>query len=198
MNFAGDPSDRDLIARALAGERAAFAAIYQRHHAIVFRFARAMCASVATAEDVVQEVFLVLMRNLARYDADRSDLPLYLYGVARNVARGAARRDRRFVALETSIEEAPTTDDPLADLGLARRVARVRKAIGLLPIRHREVLILCELHELSYEDVARVLGVPIGTVRSRLHRARRLLAERLSRPEETPSHAAHKRLGYLL
>src|SRR5687767_16011560 len=94
-----EPSDLDLIRRTAAGDREAFAALYRRHHAAVYRFARLMTGSGAVAEDVVQEVFLVLMRNASRYDASRATLSTYLYGVARHHTRRRLSRERRFVAL---------------------------------------------------------------------------------------------------
>jgi RNA polymerase sigma-70 factor (ECF subfamily) len=180
--------DGTLVARAIAGEREAFGAIYQRYHAGIYRFARAMTGSSALAEDVTQEVFLELMRTLDRYDSTRGALSTYLYAIARNVSRHKLRRERRFVGFDARVGEEPeSTDDPSQALSQSETVARVRVFIRGLSSRYREVLILCDLQGLTYEGAAAVLDTPVGTVRSRLHRARQQLAERL-RQADAPSH----------
>jgi RNA polymerase sigma-70 factor, ECF subfamily len=180
MSGAAEPADAELVRRALGGEREAFEAIYLRYQAIVYRFARSMTGSTAMAEDVAQEVFVALMRDLARYEPQHAGLSTYLYGVARNVTRARLRREQRFVNLdETSAERSQPTgpDDPSAALVRSTDLVRLRKAIVGLPSRYREVVILCDLHELSYAEAAAVVNTPVGTVRSRLHRGRTLLAE---------------------
>lgn len=176
-----DRSDGDLIAAAAAGDRDAFAALYQRHHLGVYRFARTMTGSTAAAEDVTQEVFLAFMQGLDRFDEDRGSLSTYLFGVARNVSRHRLRKDIRLVGHNNEGEgELQDPDDDPAQVAIRlESAARVRRYIGGLSSRYREVLILCDLEELSYEDAAKVLGTPVGTIRSRLHRARQMLAERL-------------------
>jgi RNA polymerase sigma-70 factor (ECF subfamily) len=178
------PTDAELVARAGAGDREAFVAIYQRHHAGLYRFARAMTGSTAIAEDVTQEVFLALIGDLARYDPSRAGLATYLYAIARNVSRYKLRRERRFVGLDLVMAKLPkTNDDPSGAMIQSQAAAKVRVLIKGLPSRYREVLILCDLQELSYEQAAVVLNTPVGTVRSRLHRARRQLADRLTKDQ---------------
>jgi RNA polymerase sigma-70 factor, ECF subfamily len=183
---AREPSDPELIERAQAGEREAFAMLYRRHQARVYRFARAMTGSDTLAEDIVQEVFLELMRGLGRYDASRAALATYLFGVARNIARHQTRGRRRLTPLDAA-GDAVAVDDPSADLAQSDRVRQVRAGIAALPRRYREVILLCDIHDLSYVDAADALKVPLGTVRSRLHRARQQLLERLQRHEEPRS-----------
>lgn len=176
-------SDADLMQRAAHGDRDAFAAIYRRHSATVYRFARLMTGCGAAAEDIVQEAFLALMRDAARYDPRRASLATYLYGVARYQTRRRLRRDRRFVPLAPA--GADTTPDGSAtvadEMERQDEIARLRRAILSLPSRYRETLVLCELQDLSYEETAAVMGCAIGTVRSRLHRARALLGDKLQR-----------------
>src|SRR5262245_1359391 len=93
-------ADEDLMRRSAQGDRDAFAAIYRRHHALIFRFARLMIGSSEAAEDVVQEVFLGVMRGAARYDPSRSTLTTYLYGAARHQVRRRLLCDRLFVSLD--------------------------------------------------------------------------------------------------
>jgi RNA polymerase sigma-70 factor, ECF subfamily len=178
---ADEPADAELVRRALAGERDAFEGIYRRYHAVVYRFARMMSGSAAVAEDVTQEVFVALMRDLGRYEPQRAGLATYLYGVARNVTRARLRKEQRFVNLDEVSGDATEPvgpDNPSEALAHSQDLLRLRRAIVSLPSRYREAVILCDLHDLSYAEAAAVLGSPVGTVRSRLHRARSLLAQR--------------------
>lgn len=181
MSTIGDAAltDGDLVQRAIAGDRDAFLAIYQRHHPGIFRFARAMTGSMAIAEDVVQDVFLVFLRELQRFDPARGSLATYLFAIARNVSRHRLRKERRFVALDRPEERQSSGADLVASMVASETATRVRRLIRALPSRYREVLILCDLQGLTYEETARVLNAPVGTIRSRLHRARMRLAERV-------------------
>jgi RNA polymerase sigma-70 factor (ECF subfamily) len=182
-------SDVELVQRAAAGDRAAFAAIYERHRTVVYRFARLMSGSDATAEDVTQEVFVTLMHTIPTYEPQRAGLLTYLYGVARNVTRNRLRRDRRFVALETAASASAPTDDPHDAASRAQERELLRRAILSLPSRYREAIILSDVHGLTYAETARVLHVPVGTVRSRLSRGRQMLAARLG-AATAPVHAS--------
>jgi len=176
------PSDEELAVRALAGERDAFGAIYQRYHVAIYRFARAMTGSTTLAEDVTQETFVELIRTLSRYDAARGPLRTYVYAIARNTSRYRLRRERRFVELDAA-PEPQTWADPAHPIVQSQTVARVRAFIRALSSRYREVLVLCDLQGLSYEEASAIIRAPVGTVRSRLHRARRQLAERLAKAD---------------
>jgi RNA polymerase sigma-70 factor, ECF subfamily len=182
MSTIGDAAlaDGDLVQRAIAGDRDAFLSIYQRHHEGIFRFARAMTGSTASAEDVAQEVFLLFLRELQRFDPARGSLATYLFAIARNVSRYRLRKERRFVSLDRPEDRPSSGADPVAVMVASETVTRVRLFIRALPSRYREVLILCDLQGLTYEETARVLNTPVGTVRSRLHRARMRLGERLA------------------
>jgi RNA polymerase sigma-70 factor (ECF subfamily) len=145
-----------------------------------------MTGSAATADDVVQEVFLVVMRDAARYEAGRATVAAWLCGIARNCIRQRLERDRRLTSVDFAgdgREPASDTDgpmDPLADLLRTERIETLRRAVQTLPVPYREAVVLCDLQEMSYADAAVALGCPLGTVRSRLHRARTMLAARLS------------------
>jgi RNA polymerase sigma-70 factor, ECF subfamily len=197
----GGHADADLVQRALRGERDAFEAIYCRYQAIVYRFARSMTGSAAMAEDVTQEVFVALMGDLARYEPQRAALSTYLYAVARNVTRTRLRREQRFVSIDEAVSKASTPagrDDPAAAVAKAQDLIRLRKAIVGLPSRYREVVILCDLHGLSYAEAASAIATPIGTVRSRLSRGRSLLVERLGCSEPNRSRSAAGRVARCL
>jgi RNA polymerase sigma-70 factor, ECF subfamily len=183
-----DASDGDLVRHAIAGQREAFAEIYRRYQTIVYRFARMMSGSQTIAEDVTQETFTTLLRDLERYEPDRAALSTYLYGVARNLTRSRLRRERRFVGLEITEESEPIAPrDPSTVFEQSQQRMRLRQIIAELPSRYREVIILCGLHGLSYADVAIILGTPVGTVRSRLSRGRRAIADRVRQLEGSPA-----------
>jgi RNA polymerase sigma-70 factor (ECF subfamily) len=180
--------DEDLIARIACGDRDAFALLYRRCRSDVYRFALHMCGSRALAEDVVQDVFVAVIEDAARYQPGRSGVLPWLLGIARNHVR-RWRNQRRLLPLpddETQAAQALAVEtDPIVELTRQRHTAALRRALLELPVRCREVVVLCDLHELSYLDAAEALGCAIGTVRSRLHRGRAMLARRLcDRPRD--------------
>jgi RNA polymerase sigma-70 factor (ECF subfamily) len=186
MRAEAEPSDGDLMQLAARGERDAFATLYRRHRDSVYRFARLMTGSPALAEDVVQEVFLAVMRAGSTWNPARSSFSTYVYGVARHITRRRMTRERRFVTLDdpaTPPCEPVTEDDVSSDLVRRAEVTQLRRAIVKLPSRYREAVVLCDLQGLSYAEAACALECAVGTVRSRLHRARKLLSERIHRSE---------------
>lgn len=177
------PGDRELLERAAAGDRTAFGALYSRYKDTIYRFAHAMTGSRDLAADVTQEVFVLFIGDLPRYDPGRAALSTYLYGVARNVTRARLRRERRFRPLE-AVAARQYESDPADDLADAEAVRRLRQALRSVPSRLREPIILCDLHGLSYEDAAAVVRASLPALRSRLHRGRRLLREEVIRLQE--------------
>jgi RNA polymerase sigma-70 factor (ECF subfamily) len=186
---AAPPTDRvpddELLRQAAAGDAHAFAALFRRRHPDVFRFALHLTGSVQTAEDVVQEVFMVVVRDGARYEPGRATVAAWLCGIARNFVRQRLERDRRLTPVDFADDGEPSAVDngavdPLAGLLRAERVETLRRAVHTLPLPYREAVVLCDLQEMSYGDAAAALGCPVGTVRSRLHRARTMLAARLA------------------
>lgn len=186
--------DDELMRAARAGDEQAFVALYRRWQGPIYRFALHMGGSESLAEDVTQEVFVALAEEGHRFDADKGQLSSYLFGIARNLLRRRLRREGFYEAADASPPEGasdsaldPVTDsasDPASDPGHAfdrhEAIQLVRRAVCALPVTFREAVVLCDLQELSYADAAAVIGCPVGTVRSRLHRARAMLAERLS------------------
>lgn len=169
MQETASSPDIDLMRRTAAGDRDAFATLYRTHQATVYRFARLMTGSSAIAEDIVQEVFLALMRDAGRYDPARGSLTTYLYGSARHHTRRRILRDRLLVRLDDQTDEYLPIASPTAaeDLIRERDVQDLRRAIVRLPARYREVIVLCDLQDVSYADAAQALGCAIGTVRAR-------------------------------
>ena len=177
-----EPTDADapeLLRRSAEGDEEAFVALYRRFQGGIYRFAWRMTGSREAAEDVTQETFLVVVRGPNRYDQGRGAFGPYLYGIARNLMMKRAGRERAFTTLGDEQEALPSALDPAADLEQRQAVEVVRRAVLTLPEHYREVVVLAELQGLPYEEVAAAIGCPVGTVRSRLHRARALLAQRL-------------------
>jgi RNA polymerase sigma-70 factor (ECF subfamily) len=162
------------------GDEDAIVALYRRRQGGIYRFALQMSGSAAVAEEVTQDVFLALIRDGTGYDPSRGTVAGYLYGIARNQVRRHLERDGGYQALEPEAAETlASSDDPLAELTREERLETLRRAVLSLPGNYREVVVLCDLHEMDYAEAAAVLDCPVGTVRSRLHRARALLADKL-------------------
>jgi len=177
-------TDDELLLRLRKGDEQAFTALYRRRQGAIYRFALHMSGSSALAEDIVQEAFLALLREECGFDPARGTLSGYLFGIARKLVLRNLERGRSNVPLEAETDEAAprelaVIDDPLAGLTRHETIEALRRAVQALPRRYREVVVLCDLEELDYADAAVALGCPIGTVRSRMHRARALLLEKL-------------------
>src|SRR5262249_33368890 len=143
------------------------------------------------------EVFMTLLRGDCGFNPERGTLAGYLFGIARKQALRQLERGRVDIAIEGDSEDAPLPqmaidDDPLADLTHRESIEALRRAVAALPRRYREVVALCDLEEVDYADAAAALGCPIGTVRSRLHRARALLLEKLNKERPKPALGALK------
>jgi RNA polymerase sigma-70 factor, ECF subfamily len=196
-------TDSELLELMAAGDREAFGALFRRYQTLVYRFARQMTGSKEAAEDVTQEVFIALAENAGRYDVDLGSLGTYLYGIARNLVRQRYKRakiEANVVPLEDGASASlAITSNPVDDLARAERIRALRHAILLLPVRYREVIVLCELNDLPYEQAARIVGCPVGTIRSRLSRAKMMLVERCRRLARTETaKGTHKVQGQCL
>jgi len=177
-----DPPDDELITRIAGGDREAFAALYRRHRSNVYRFALHVGGLPALAEDVMQDVFVAVIRDAARYRPGRSGVLPWLLGIARNhVRRSQSQRPALPLPADGTLASPAliVEADPLVDLARRQRMTALRRALLELPVKYREVVVLCDLQELSYADAAGALRCAVGTVRSRLHRGRTLLATRL-------------------
>ena len=168
-------ADKDLLERMLQGDQDAFTALYRRRQPSVYRFALQMTGSVTIAEDLTQETFLTLLRVAGRYDSARGTVAAFLYGIARNLLLRSREPDS-----EALLDEISGGEDLLGDLARRETIEQVRRAVLSLPGPFREVVVLCDLGEASYEEAAAALDCPVGTVRSRLSRARAMLAQKLS------------------
>jgi RNA polymerase sigma-70 factor, ECF subfamily len=181
--------DDELVRRTAAGDADAFGALYRRKRPDVYRFVLHMTAESAVAEDVVQDVFMTVMQDAGRFEPSRGAVTPWLCGIAKNHLRQRLARDRRLAPLAHDDEPAEATAlaaDTLGDLIRIEQVESLRRAVLSLPLKYREVVVLCDLQELSYLDAAGALSCAIGTVRSRLHRGRSLLASKLTASSEVP------------
>jgi len=182
--------EKDLLERIRAGDEEAFIQLYRQRQGAIYRFALQMSGSESLAEDVTQEVFLTLMREATHFESARGPLAAYLYGIARNLVADHLRRTRSESTLVRDGEEGEgaahlrAPGDLLTDMTRREAAESLRQAILALPEHYREVVVLCELHELDYARAAKILGCAVGTVRSRLHRARELLARKLGAAEK--------------
>lgn len=200
--------DAALVARVEAGDPLAAHEIYQRNGSALLRFGVAMTDCVATAEDVVHDTFVELLRHPNRYDAARGSLRTYLYGIARHHLAKALRIKGRYLSEDpwsghVDVDPLPQAravldqaDSTLEEqLDRTQAIERIRAAIRALPPLYREVVALCDMEDLPYSLVAEIIRCPIGTVRSRLHRARALLATELAamatNPTPSPPGSAH-------
>jgi len=186
-------TDDDLLTRLRSGDEEAFVTLYRRRQGAIYRFALHMSGSQPVAEDVTQEVFLALLREECGFDPGRGTLSGYLFGIARKLVLRNVERGRSDLTLDNDLDDSTSrelavNDDPLAELTHREGIAALRRAVQALPRRYREVVVLCDLEELDYADAAVALGCPIGTVRSRLHRARGLLLDKLKQ-ERNPRQA---------
>jgi len=177
MRQLNECTDDGLLRLAIAGDEEAFRHLYRRNHPGIFRFALHMSGNRAVAEDVTQEVFMALIHNGKSFDPRRGTLGGFLFGIARNQLRKRWGQDQRLVPLPEAYEDSQV--DRESDPNSFETVARVRQAVQSLPEGYREAVVLCDLEGMSYEEAATALECPVGTVRSRLHRARALLVERL-------------------
>jgi RNA polymerase sigma-70 factor (ECF subfamily) len=172
--------DARLLAEIAAGGEQAFVELYRRRHQDVYRFAFAMARSRSFAQDVTQEVFLNVLENAGRFDAAKGSVRAWLFGCARHVTLDRLRLERRWTDDMPPDEAVLDSDERLLT---DQRIERLHAAIARLPVEYREALVLGDLQELSYAETAAVLGCPVGTVRSRLHRGRALLTAMLDEGE---------------
>jgi RNA polymerase sigma-70 factor, ECF subfamily len=176
--------EREAIRRCLAGETNAFAAVVAAYQAQVLALCLRMTGNRDDAADVAQQAFVKAYRNLSQYDSDQPFRP-WLYRIATNECIALLRR-RNQQATPTDDEFLAQVSDPAegapALVDLAENREQVRQAVAQLPLQYRQVVVAYYFQELSYQDIARQAGLPIGTVGTLLHRAkqqlRRLLAER--------------------
>jgi RNA polymerase sigma-70 factor, ECF subfamily len=182
--------DNELFVRMRRGDEAAFVQLYRKLQPPIYRFALNMTGSRSVAEDVTQETFMALIGEDFGYLPERGTLSGYLFGVARKLVLRHLERTQNAAEQEFDPTESGRQDrtpatfsDPVAGMIERESLEELRRAVVSLPRRYREVVVLCDLEEIDYADAAKLLSCPLGTVRSRLHRARALLLDKLQRRE---------------
>jgi RNA polymerase sigma-70 factor, ECF subfamily len=191
-------SEPELLRLAVSGDEAAFAALYERLKSNVYRFALHMTGSASLAEDVTHDAFITLMEEGGKFDESKGQVLSFLLGIARNFVRRAYRSQARITPLVTENEQGEEVElvlesghDTVADVLRGETVDLVREAVQSLPPHYREVVVLCDLCEMSYAEASAQLDCNLGTIRSRLNRAHNLLAKKL----ETRTQPSGKQAG---
>jgi RNA polymerase sigma-70 factor (ECF subfamily) len=187
-------SDGELIDALQAGQASVFHVLYARHHKNVYRYCLMRCGKAEFAADICQDVFMALLQNKIKYNALLGKLEHFLFGVARNYILKYEEKNQRYQAFPSlgigfededgildNEEIAPLKQEPLSHLLNQKLAEQLRQALALLPAHYRDVFILFELQEVPYQDIAQICNINIGTVRSRLSRARQFLAQQLSK-----------------
>ena len=175
-------TDEGLLERAASGDAAAFQILYERYRDAIFRFTYRLLGSVEAAEDVTHDCFLSLIKDPGRFDPARASLRTYLYAAARNLALKQFNYFSRAAAIDDLTEEpsGPDGHEPIRRVLDDELAAQVENAISGLPPLQREALVLFEYEDLSLAEIGTIVGADVGTVKSRLFRARERLRQRLS------------------
>lgn len=181
-------SDEALVASARNGDFAAFETLFERHRNLVYRFVYQMSNRRDDAEDLTQEVFVRAYQNLHRY-RDEAKFTTWLLRIATNLATDRARMANRRQALENQESGAQgalawmtvgATEDPVENLEHDRRIEAVKRALSALPDHHRNVIVLRDIEEMDYKDIAVTLNCTVGGAKLRVLRARRALRDRVT------------------
>jgi RNA polymerase sigma-70 factor (ECF subfamily) len=170
----GDPPDRELAARAARGDDGAFAELVSRHERRVYNLALRMLGRPEDARDASQDAFVSCYRNLSKFRGDAA-FSTWLHRIAVNACYDVLRRRRDMLGMDEAPEPLPAADHGDA----VTTSVDVRRALLAVPEEFRTVLVLHDIQDLGYDEIARILEVPIGTVKSRLHRARVALGREL-------------------
>lgn len=186
-------TDEVLLAQAARGERAAFDQLVVRHQSAIYHFALRFCGHREDARELAQEIFVRVYLKLSTFRPGASFRP-WLYRIATNHCLNAAARRRPVVrSLSPEGEDEPAIDppgdprdDPARQVPARLAAATVHQAIVTLPPAYRAVMILRHLEALDYQEIATVLDLPLGTVKTHLHRARQQLQARLDEAGEVP------------
>lgn len=179
MTTAYMDDEEDLVAKAQHGDRNAFSELVRRHSQGVINVVYRLCGDPGLAEDAAQEAFIQAWLKFSSYRPYTS-LRNWFYRIAVNIAIDALRKEKHLASDELSERIATSEPTPEVILTSRERASLVQKAVLSLPSASRAVLVLREYEELSYQEIANTLNIPIGTVMSRLNYARTLLRETLN------------------
>jgi RNA polymerase sigma-70 factor, ECF subfamily len=171
------PADELLIGRIARGDRLAMQVLFARHHVRIYRYVLRLMRDEMAAEDVISEVFLDVWHQASKFEG-RSAVSTWLIAIARFKALSALRK-RREGELDTEIEESleEPSDGPEVAMEKLDKGARLRQCLAALSPQHREIIDLVYYHEKSVEEVAKIVGIPENTVKTRMFYARKKLGE---------------------
>ena len=164
--------DRELVRRVLAGQTDDFRVLVDRHQQSIFRFASGLLGNREEAEDVTQEAFLAAFANLSGYDSSRAAFSTWLFTIARNRCINLLKQSRPIALNEPDSIGDVTSADPIVSQELSQQLDR---ALAALPVEQRSAFVLAEIEELPYAEIARIERTSLGTVKSRIHRAKQRL-----------------------
>lgn len=182
----GQPTDRALLERIRDGDTSGAGELFERYAPALLRFADRLLSDRGTAEEVTQEVFVKVISRAHQFDG-RAEVSSWLFAIAANACRDRRRRDRRatIVPLEAVPEPAQKAEGIEKVLGDRERREAVRRALAELSEEQREALVLARYHGLPYAEIAEVLGISVGAVKTRIFRAVEALKSRFSEGEAT-------------
>lgn len=181
---ASERPDEEWVGSALAGDRNAFAVLVRRHQGALHRYLVRMVGSSDEAMELTQEVFIRAWQALPQWQPE-AQFRTWLFRIASNAALDLLRRRRtvEFVPLEGQVEPAHPGADPERQAQVTQQVRLLEASLARLTPEHRDILLLREVEDMSYEEIGRVLSLSAGTVKSRLARARMALIEQARRDE---------------
>ncbi len=187
-------SDVALVRLAREGDFGAFEILFERHRTLVYRFAYQMAGRRDDAEDIVQEAFVRAYQNLDRY-RDQAKFTTWLLRIATNLCTDQVRMHNRRNALEQQEAKgaldwmtSPVNEDPVDNMDADQRKDALKRALNALPIHHKTVIVLRDIEERDYDDIASVLNCTVGGAKLRVLRARRALRDRLRPLLEEAAH----------
>ena len=166
-------NEDQIVARVLAGQTSEYRTLVEQYHQPVYRFARNMIADEHDAEDIAQEVFLSAFDHLASFDARRASLMTWLFTMARNRCVNYLKRRRPLIDGDTIAHRPTSTNSD--DAARSEFWRRLDEALEALPVEQKSAFVLAEIEGLSYADIAEIEQTTLGTVKSRVHRAKRRL-----------------------
>ena len=175
----GQQTDRELVTRVAAGDRAAVRLLFMRHHARIYRFVARQTGSDMMADDIANEVFLELWRQAPAFEG-RSEVSTWLLGIARFKALSMLRKRKEVAIDEDAAAAIPDgADSPEVALMKDDKAAALRRMVNALPEEHLTVIDLAYYHAKSVTEIGEILSIPVATVKTRMFYARRKLGEAL-------------------
>ncbi|MEL7465990.1 MAG: RNA polymerase sigma factor [Pseudomonadota bacterium] len=167
-------SDVDLIGEIAAGDQSALRALYERHRGPLLAFLKSKCGDAELAADAAQDAMIEVWTSASKFSG-KSSPKTWMFAIARNKLVDRLRKDARLTVVEEPPEVVDDAPDPTVVIARAQDATRVRACLANLSESHRSVIELAFFHELKYEEIAEVEGAPLGTIKTRIYHAKKLL-----------------------